>query len=125
MIDRLFSDSHEWLTIDNDVVTIGISPHAVNELGEIVYIQLEAVGTELHQGDEFGTIESVKTVSGLYMPLNGTVYEQNDAILRTPELVNQSPFDDGWFIKIKIQPNTGIDHLMDESAYLTFSRTTS
>ena len=97
----LFTKDHEWVSIDDDVATIGISHHAVNELGDVVFVELPAVGDSFEMSDEFGTVESVKTVSSLYSPISGTVTEVNTNLENEPNLVTDSNYDQGWIIKIK------------------------
>ena len=115
--DRKFRKSHEWVLVDGDMGTIGISSHAQSELGDIVFVELPEKGTELAAGDELGTIESVKAVSELYAPISGEVVEVNDALGDEPELVNSDPFGDGWMIKIKVSDASQLDELMGEGDY--------
>ena len=115
--DRKYRKSHEWVLVDGDVGTIGISSHAQSELGDIVFVELPETGIELAAGDEFGTIESVKAVSELYAPVSGEVVEVNDALGDQPELVNSDPLGDGWMIKIKLSDASQLDELMGEGDY--------
>ena len=115
--DRKFRKSHEWVLVDGDTGTIGISSHAQSELGDIVFVELPEKGTELAAGDELGTIESVKAVSELYAPISGEVVEVNDALGDEPELVNSDPLGDGWMIKIKVSDVSQLDELMGEGDY--------
>jgi glycine cleavage system H protein len=115
--DRLYTRTHEWVRIDGDEATIGITDFAQHELGDITYIELPGIGDELGQSESFGIVESVKAASDIYMPLAGEVTEANEDAESSPELLNSSPYDDAWLIKIKIADSTQIDDLMDASAY--------
>ena len=99
--DLLYTKDHEWVKIDGDIATVGITNFAQNELGDIVYVEIETQNESLNVGEIFGSIEAVKTVSDLFMPLTGEVIEINEAIDSNPELVNSDPYNDGWMIKIK------------------------
>ena len=123
MTQRLYTEDHEWVELDGNVATVGISSHAVEELGEIVYVELPETDDEINKGDEFGSVESVKTVSGLYSPLSGRVAEKNQTVLDTPELINQSPYENGWLIKVQVETNDEFDELMDEDSYQSFLST--
>ncbi len=118
--DRKYRKSHEWVLVDGEVGTIGISSHAQSELGDIVFVDLPEKGVELAAGDEFGTIESVKAVSELYAPVSGEVVEVNDALGDEPELVNSDPFGGGWMIKIKVSDASQLDELMGEGDYKAY-----
>jgi glycine cleavage system H protein len=98
--DRKYRESHEYATTDDDTVTVGISDFAQDELGDVVFVELPAAGDELTQGEEFGVIESIKAVSDLYAPVSGTVSEVNEALFDQPELVNESPYGEGWMLKL-------------------------
>ena len=117
--DLKFLDSHEWVKVDDNTVIVGISDHAQNELGEVVFVELPAIGDEFVSGDEAAVVESVKAASEVYTPLSGEVIEVNDALEESPELVNTSPFEDGWFFKLKVSDeNLGsIDSLMTAEEY--------
>ena len=123
MPNRFFTEDHEWVEVDGDHVKVGISSHAADELGEIVFVDLPESGEELSKGDEFGSVESVKTVSGIYSPVDGEVVEKNDAVVESPEKINNSPYEDGWLIKVKVDSTDFIDDLMDEVAYNSFLNT--
>lgn len=112
-----YTKDHEWLRIDGDTATIGVTDFAQGELGDIVFVEVETVGESLEQAEVFGTIEAVKTVSDLFLPVNGEVIEFNENLEDTPELVNSSPYDEGWIIKIKIQDASQLDSLLDSNAY--------
>ena len=123
MSNRFYTEDHEWVELDGNNVTVGISSHAADELGEIVFVELTEAGTELSKGDEFGSVESVKTVSGIYSPVDGEVTERNESVIESPELINQSPSEDGWLIKAKVESTSFIEDLMDDEAYHSFLNT--
>lgn len=112
-----YTSDHEWVKLDGDVATVGITDYAQGELGDIVYIEIETEGEELQKGDVFGSVEAVKTVSDLFMPLSGKVIEVNSSLEENPEVVNDDPYDKGWLIKIKVTDNSELDSLMDAKAY--------
>ena len=117
--DLKFLDSHEWIKVDDNTVIVGISDHAQNELGEVVFVELPAIGDEFVSGDEAAVVESVKAASEVYTPISGEVIEVNEALEESPELVNTSPYEDGWFFKLKVSDeNLGsIDSLMTAEEY--------
>ena len=117
--DLKFLDSHEWVKVDDNTVIVGISDHAQNELGEVVFVELPAIGDEFVSGDEAAVVESVKAASEVYTPLSGEVIEVNEALEENPELVNTSPYEDGWFFKLRISDeNLGsTDGLMTAEEY--------
>ena len=117
--DLKFLDSHEWVKVDDNTVIVGISDHAQNELGEVVFVELPAIGDEFVSGDEAAVVESVKAASEVYTPLSGEVIEVNEALEENPELVNTSPYENGWFFKLKVSDeNLGsIDSLMTAKEY--------
>ena len=117
--DLKFLDSHEWVKVDDNTVIVGISDHAQNELGEVVFVELPAIGDEFVSGDEAAVVESVKAASEVYTPLSGEVIEVNEALEENPELVNTSPYEDGWFFKLRVSDeNLGsIDILMTTEEY--------
>ena len=116
--DRRYAKSHEWvLTSDDGVVTVGISDYAQESLGDITYVEVPAVGDALSAGDVFGVVESVKAASDLYAPISGEVVEVNEALESAPETVNQSPYADGWIMKLKIADAAQIDLLLDNAGY--------
>jgi len=120
--DLKFLDSHEWIKVDDDsTVIVGISDHAQSELGEVVFVELPGIGDEFVQGDEAAVVESVKAASELYTPLSGEVIEVNDALEENPGLINTSPYEEGWFFKMKVgDENLGsIDSLMTAEEYLS------
>jgi len=113
-----YSDDHEWAGVDGDVVTVGIDDYAQDQLGEVVFVELPEVGTTFSRGDQFGTVESVKAVSEIYTPVSGEVVETNLALADAPELVNNSPYENGWIIRIKADDLSELDNLKDKAAYL-------
>jgi len=117
--DLKFLDSHEWVKVDDNTVKVGISDHAQNELGEVVFVELPAIGDEFVSGDEAAVVESVKAASEVYTPLSGEVIEVNEALEENPEFVNTSPYEDGWFFKLRVSDeNLGsIDSLMTAEEY--------
>ncbi len=117
--DLKFLDSHEWVKVDDNTVIVGISDHAQNELGEVVFVELPAIGDEFVSGDEAAVVESVKAASEVYTPLSGEVIEVNEALEESPELVNTSPYEDGWFFKLRVSDeNLGsVDSLMSAEEY--------
>ena len=115
--DLLYSNDHEWVKLDEDIATIGITDFAQQELGDIVYIEIETVGDNLQKEQVFGTVEAVKTVSDLFMPISGEVLEFNTALEDTPETVNNEPYDSGWIIKIKIDNPSQLKHLLSAEQY--------
>jgi len=124
MSDRYYTEDHEWVEFDNDVATVGVSMHAVEELGEIVFVELPQLGQTFAKGDECASVESVKTVSGIYSPIDGDVLEVNSSVVDTPELINQSPFESGWLIRFKLSSDAKkTDDLMDDDAYQSYVST--
>ena len=117
--DLKFLDSHEWIKEDENTVIVGISDHAQSELGEVVFVELPAVGDEFVSGDEAAVVESVKAASEVYTPISGEVIEVNEALEENPELVNTSPYEEGWFFKLTVSDeNLGsIDSLMTAEEY--------
>lgn len=112
-----FSREHEWVATDDSVATVGITDHAQDQLGEIVYIELPAVGEKISKDDPFGVIESVKAVSDIYAPVSGTVIEVNEDLPDTPEVVNEDPYGDGWLIKVRMNDPSDLEDLMDADGY--------
>ena len=112
-----YTDDHEWLRVENGTATVGITDFAQSELGDIVFVEVEPEGTELGQDEIFGTIEAVKTVSELYMPVSGTITAFNDELELAPETVNDDPYGEGWMIEIEIADPDEIDDLMEADAY--------
>ncbi len=116
--DVRYTKDHEWARKNGDNVTIGITDFAQDQLGDIVFVELPETGDSFAAGDEFGTVESVKAVSELYMPLDGEVVAINDALEDAPELVNNAPYDKGWMLEVKPSDPGEFDQLMDRTAYL-------
>ena len=117
-----FLNTHEWIKIDDDAVIVGISDHAQSELGDVVFVELPAIGDEFVSGDEAAVVESVKAASEVYTPLSGEVIEVNEVLEENPELVNTSPYEDGWFFKLKVtDENLGsADNMMTADEYLSW-----
>lgn len=112
-----YTKDHEWISIDGDVATVGITDFAQGELGDIVYVEVETVDESLEIEEIFGTVEAVKTVSDLFLPLSGEIIEFNSALEDEPEKVNSDPYGDGWMIKIKLSDVSQIDGLLSADAY--------
>ena len=115
--ELLYSKDHEWVKIDLDIATIGITDFAQRELGDIVYVEIESVGHNLTVEEVFGTVEAVKTVSDLFMPISGEVLEFNKILEETPEIVNDEPYDSGWIIKIKVDDPSQVNDLLSPNKY--------
>ena len=114
-----YTNDHEWIKIDGNIALVGITDFAQSELGDIVFIEVETVSEDLKKNEVFGTVEAVKTVSDLFIPMSGKVLEFNLALEDKPELVNESPYDDGWIIKMEISNLDEISDLLDYQAYKT------
>ena len=112
-----YTKEHEWVRIEGEEAVIGITDFAQHELGDIVYVEIETVGQELNAGDVFGTVEAVKTVSDLYLPVNGTITEVNPKLNTNPELVNTDPYGEGWMVKMKLADLADAYTLIDPAAY--------
>ena len=115
--DLKYTKDHEWVRVEGDVAVVGITDYAQGELGDIVYVEIETVGDSLEAEEVFGTVEAVKTVSDLFMPLSGEVLEMNSALEANPESVNNDPYGDGWMIKIKMSDASQVDGLLSASDY--------
>ncbi|GGG43867.1 glycine cleavage system protein GcvH [Bizionia arctica] len=113
----LYTKDHEWLRIEDNIAYIGITDFAQSELGDIVYVEIETVDETLNQNDVFGTVEAVKTVSDLFLPINGEVLESNPKLEDSPELVNDDPYGEGWMIKLKMEANADLKDLLDADVY--------
>lgn len=120
-VDLRFTKTHEWVRLDGDIATIGLTDHAQKELGDITYVELPESGDAIAQNQPFGIVESVKAASDIYAPVDGEVVERNESLLTAPDLVNSSPYDDAWFIKIKLADTSQMDSLMEADAYDQFS----
>ncbi len=112
-----YTKDHEWVSIEGDVATIGITDFAQGELGDIVYVEVETIDENIDAEEVFGTVEAVKTVSDLFMPLKGTVIEFNDALTDAPEVVNDDPYGEGWMIKVQLDDANDNTGLLDATAY--------
>ncbi|MGB0367973.1 MAG: glycine cleavage system protein GcvH [Flavobacteriales bacterium] len=112
-----YTKEHEWIKVDGDTATVGITDYAQGELGDIVYVEIETEGETLDADEVFGTVEAVKTVSDLFMPLSGEVAEMNEGLDTDPEAVNRDPYGDGWMIKIKMSDASQVDGLMSADEY--------
>lgn len=112
-----YTSDHEWIKVDGDVATIGITDFAQGELGDIVYVEIETEGEALEKGEVFGTVEAVKTVSDLFMPVSGEVIEVNDSIEGEPESVNADPYGNGWMVKVKVSDSSELDELLSAEDY--------
>jgi glycine cleavage system H protein len=111
-----YTKDHEWVKIDGDIATIGVTDFAQKELGDIVYVEVETIGETIEAGEVFGTVEAVKTVSDLFMPVTGEVLEFNTELEAAPEMVNESPYENGWMVKVKLSADLPAD-LMDADTY--------
>ena len=115
-----YSKEHEWVRVEGDTAIIGITEFAQGELGDIIYVDIDTVGDTLNESEVFGSVEAVKTVSDLYMPIGGEILELNEKLADAPELVNSDSYGEGWMIKIKISDSSELDNLMDAAAYENF-----
>jgi glycine cleavage system H protein len=115
--DLYYTEDHEWIRLENGTATVGITDFAQSELGDIVFVEIEPEGTELGQHDVFGTVEAVKTVSELYMPVSGTITAINDDLEMAPEQVNDDPYGDGWMVEVEVADASELEDLMDADAY--------
>jgi glycine cleavage system H protein len=112
-----YSKEHEWVATEEEVATIGITDYAQEQLGEIVYVELPAVGDKISKDDAFGVVESVKAVSDIYAPVSGTVVEVNQELPESPEMINEDPYGDGWLVKVKVSDGSELDDLLDNDEY--------
>ncbi|MXO87000.1 glycine cleavage system protein GcvH [Altererythrobacter aurantiacus] len=117
---RYFTEEHEWIDIEGDTATVGITDYAQEQLGDIVFVELPEVGSTVDKGKDAAVVESVKAASDVYAPVSGEVTEANDALEDDPALVNTSPEEDGWFFKLTLSDKSELDGLMDEKAYKSF-----
>ncbi|MFM9900573.1 MAG: glycine cleavage system protein GcvH [Polaromonas sp.] len=116
-----YTEDHEWLSIDGDIATVGITVHAQDALGDVVFVDLPAVGATFAQKDTAGVVESVKAAADVYMPVTGEVVEVNEALRDDPSLANTDPLGAGWFFKVKLADASQLDALMDETSYTSFA----
>ena len=120
MSDVKFTDDHEWVAIDGDIGTVGITDYAQGQLGDVVYVELPAVGAEFAKSEEAAVVESVKAASEIYAPVSGAIVEVNGALSDNPALVNDSAMTNGWFFKTRLSDPSELDEMMDEAAYAAF-----
>lgn len=121
--DARYAKSHEYIHVEGETGTVGITDYAQKELGDVVFVELPQVGTQLEMGDELGSIESVKAVSEIFSPVGGEVVEVNERLAEKPELVNTDPYGDGWMIKLRLSDATEVDELMNAEEYEEFVET--
>lgn len=119
--DLRYTKSHEWVRIEGDLVTMGLTDYAQGELGDITYLELPDVGDEVTQAEPLGVVESVKAASDIYAPVSGEVIERNEEVIGAPEIVNQSPYEAAWLVRIKMSDTSTVDGLMDPDEYDTFA----
>jgi len=112
-----YTKDHEWISIDGDIATVGITDFAQSELGDIVYVEVDTIDENLNKDDVFGTVEAVKTVSDLFIPVSGEILEFNESLNNNPELINESPYDEGWIIKMKVENSDQLSELLDSKSY--------
>jgi len=112
-----YTKDHEWISIDGDIATVGITDFAQSELGDIVYVEVDTLDENLNKDDVFGTVEAVKTVSDLFIPVSGEILEFNESLNDNPELINESPYDEGWIIKMKVEDSDQLSELLDSKSY--------
>ena len=115
--DLKYTKDHEWISIDGDSATIGITDYAQGELGDIVYVEIESLGEQLDKEEIFGSVEAVKTVSDLFLPVSGEITEMNERLEDNPELINDDPYGEGWIIKMKISDQNELSDLLSANAY--------
>lgn len=118
--NRKYTKTHEWVSLEGDIATFGLTDHAQSELGDITYLELPDVGDEVKAGDAYGVVESVKAASDIYSSVDGEVVEINDAAVDGPEVINNSPYDDAWLVKVRVADASQLDSLMDAAAYNEF-----
>jgi glycine cleavage system H protein len=112
-----YTDDHEWVEVENGIATVGITDYAQSELGDIVYVEMPEIGTQVDQGKAFGLIEAVKTVADLYAPLSGEVVDINPLLSENPELINNSVYEEGWIIRVRVDDDSELESLLDAQAY--------
>ncbi len=115
--DLKYSEDHEWIKVEGNTVTIGITDFAQSELGDIVFVELPEEGDDISTGDSFGSVESVKTVSELYAPVSGSIVAVNEELEDSPELVNENPYEDAWMLKVELSDESELDNLLDAAGY--------
>jgi glycine cleavage system H protein len=119
--NRKYTKTHEWALVDGDIATIGVTDYAQRELGDITYLELPEAGDAISAGETFGVVESVKAASDIYSPLDGEVIERNDGLIDTPEVINQSPYENAWLVRVKLADPSQVDALLDPSDYDAFA----
>lgn len=117
-----YTKEHEWVVLDGEIASVGVTNYAATQLGDMVYVEMPDVGTEVKQGDGAGALESVKAAADFYSPISGTVTERNETLLDEPGTINSSPFQDGWFIKLKASDPSELDSLMSAEEYDEFEK---
>jgi glycine cleavage system H protein len=122
--DLKYTRSHEWVRVEGDIATVGITDHAQHELTDVVFVELPEVGETLNTGEPCAVVESVKTASDLYSPVSGQVVAVNEAVAKDPALVNREPYDGGWFFKVKMADPTEVDALLGAAAYILETQST-
>ena len=115
--ELMYTEEHEWVSFEEDIATIGITDYAQSELGDIVFVELPSVGDTITKGDSFGTIEAVKAVSDLFAPVSGEVIEINESLSENPEIINESPYEEGWMIRIRISDESEQETLLTAESY--------
>jgi glycine cleavage system H protein len=119
--NRKYTKTHEWAMVEGDVVTLGVTDYAQQELGDITYLELPEAGDSITSGEPFGVVESVKAASDIYSPVTGEVIERNESAIEAPEVINQSPYENAWLVKVKLTDPSQVDALLDPAAYETFA----
>lgn len=119
--DRKYTKTHEWAIIDGDVVTFGVADYAQQELGDITYLELPDIGDTVSAGEPFGVVESVKAASDIYSPVSGEVIERNESAIEAPEVINQSPYEGAWLLKVKLANPDEVSALLDPAEYQTYA----
>jgi glycine cleavage system H protein len=115
--ELLYTEEHEWVSFEEDIATVGITDYAQSELGDIVFVELPSVGDKITKGESFGTIEAVKAVSDLFAPVSGEVIEINDSLSENPEIINESPYEEGWMIRIRFSDESEQETLLTAESY--------
>ncbi|GAA2190578.1 glycine cleavage system protein GcvH [Streptomyces bangladeshensis] len=123
--DRLYSKDHEWAQVDGDLVRVGLTDHAQKQLGDVVFVELPAVGDRFQTGEPFGSVESVKAVSEVYVPVSGEVVEVNDLLNESPESINDDPYGDGWVIRLRTEGPVSADGLLSADEYIEYIKAES
>lgn len=119
-MDRYFTEEHEWVEVEGNIATVGITEYAQQQLGDVVFVDVPGEGKQFDKGDEAAVVESVKAASDVYCPVSGTIVESNDVLADEPDLVNTDPEGDGWFFKLELSDPSELEGLMDEGAYKKF-----